>query len=234
MFQTWRHLRAHLARAASHARKQDGYTLVELVATMAIMGVITATITAGVAIGMRTMMSVGEIAASESRAASAVADITENVTLASPILAISRNRLVLLRDSPGRCERHQYAINRDSEGVPRSLQHTVQSIRSVAGLNCSDLSDTFWTGVSASEPKIIIDNLAANPDGEHIFTYAAPGRLDITLPGEDGFNAGTDFYGPCDISQVTVTLSVRPTTEQMVQTLRSTASPRAYGLGLRC
>lgn len=234
MVRTWSRLRKRALSAAAKGEKDAGFTLVELAATFVVMGIVATTVTAGVSIGMRTMMSVGEIAASESRAANAVADITENVTLATPILAISRNRIVMLRDLPGRCERHQYVVGSSMNNTPRNLQHTIQRYRTAPGTDCASVAPAAWSGIPTILDTVVVDNLVANPDGTPIFTYSAPGALNIPLPGDSNYDPAKTPYGPCDISQVTITLSVQPTTEDMVQTIRSTASPRSYGLGLRC
>lgn len=234
MVRVWSGFLARARNAMRHARKDDGYTLIELVAVMSIMGIIAGTVTTGIAIGMRTMMSVGEISTSESRAANAISEITENVSLATPILAIGRNRLVTLRDMPGRCERHEYVVSTNLAGEPRNLQHTVQRYRTPAGTDCGSLSPDVWTTIPPLLDTVIVDNLVANPEGEPVFAYSAAGLPDVPLPGDDNYTAPADPVGPCEVSRVTITLSAQPTTEEMVQTLRSAASPRSYALGLRC
>jgi len=211
-----------------------GYTLVELLATVIIVGIVAATVTAGISLGMRTMISVGGVAVSESVAANAVSDITENVSLATPILAMSPFRLVTLQDLPGRCERHQYIVGTTLDKTPRNLQHIVQRYRTKPGTDCASLASTAWDDVPPILNAIVVDNIVPNPDATPIFTYSAPGVTRILLPGDEEYDPLDRQYGPCDVSRVTITLSVKPATEDMVQTIQSTAAPRSYSLGLRC
>lgn len=227
MRQRWRLLH-------ERARNEGGFTLVEVISAMGILAIVGSIVMAGVGLGMRTMMNVGSVAVSESVAARAVADITESVSQASPILAMSQNRLVVMQDVPGRCERHQYVVATRLDGSPRSMQHIVQTFRTRAGVNCSDLRPSVWANATPTVDEIIVDNMVANPDGKPVFSYSAPGVARIPLPGDPNFDPTKAIYGPCDVNRVTVTISVKPPTEDLVQTLTSSTSPRSYLLGLRC
>lgn len=225
---------SRLALLKRASKKDNGYTLVELLVTVIIVGIVAATVTAGISLGMRTMISVGGVAVSESVAANAVSDITENVSLATPILAMSPLRLVTLQDLPGRCEKHQYIVGTTLDKTPRNLQHIVQRYRTKPGTDCASLNNSVWDDAPPILNAVIVDNLVANPDGIPIFTYSAPGVSRILLPGDDEYDPLDRQYGPCDVSRVTITLSVKPATEDIVQTIQSTAAPRSYSLGLRC
>ena len=221
-------------RLRAAARQDAGYTLVELLAVVAIMAIVSVTVTAGVAVGMRTMISVSGVSVSESMASNAVSDLVENITLASPIIAISPTRLVLLRDLPGRCERHQFVVNTTATKEPRQLQHIIQRYRLQPGNDCASIDASAWTGIPSILNTVVVDNLVANPENKPVFAYIGPGGKPLLLPGDVGYSATSKQYGPCDITRVNITLSARPATQDMVQTIQSSASPRAYSLGLRC
>lgn len=211
--------------------KTAGFTVIEVVAVVFIMGIIASIVAVAVSAGTKMTIIMDRSAVSGQTASRALQNLSANIYLASPIEQMGQNKLVLQVQRKTVCERHTYVVNTDAQKIPRNLQHVVQALTLPVGTSCKDVALTRWSGVTPSIDRIEVKNLTA---GASVFQYAYPGGARLRIPGDNGYDSAVDRGTPCDVGIVEATLTMDVGAERPPQIVKSVTAPASAGWGRTC
>lgn len=210
-------------------RRDKGFTMAEVLVATSVAGVVAGVTSIAIGAGFRMSSSIDSRSVTQVVSSRVMAGISDNITLADPLMGMSTTSLSMVVQRNNICELHSYYM-KTGAGRPSSLNHKVQEIPVAPGIACKDIDQTLWTAAPTTIDRLELDNVVASPSGVPVFTYYEPAGAKVDVPGDTGYDPLTDLLQGCNIVRVQVSLALKDATGD-IKTLMTTATPRASSYG---
>ncbi len=212
-------------------RRDKGFTMVEVLVASSVAGVVAGVTSIAVGAGFRMSSNIDERSVTQVAASQVMAGVSDNITLADPLMGMSTTSVSMIVQRNNICELHTYYM-KTGTNRPSSLNQKVQEIPVSNGIACKDIDQTLWTTAPTTIDRLELDGIVTSVTGVPVFTFYAPAGGKVNVPGDTGYDALNDLKQGCDIVRVQVTLSIKDAAGD-VKTFMTNAAPRAlsYGYG---
>lgn len=199
-------LRALLLRTRSSMHSAEGFTMTEVLASVAISIVLSVAVTA-IILSTLNLVTDAELAAGTgAKAQKVLTSFTATAREASKISAASQTVLTFSYRAKSSCELHTYRFEGDPTNVGRlRLHHQVTAVSLPTGAKCSAVDALLLGGtLSVTADRYEIDDLASTSR----FTYYATTGQQVFVPGDPGYSVSSTT-APCLLGSVAMNLDVR-------------------------